>query len=124
MKQQRPIAAASLIKLGSCRLSSGAVISFSSPNSVQLRGQQVMLLAKYVELLLAGVRGVAPYALSGQRVPTVAEIQQIRQQLEASLGGRLPEPAVQLVPLKRTAAGQAAHLLVQVPSAAVAKQLV
>jgi hypothetical protein len=37
---------------------------------------------------------------------------------------RLSDPAVQLVTLKRTAAGQAAHLLVQVPTAAVAKQLV
>jgi hypothetical protein len=35
-----PIAAASLIKMGSYRLSSGHVISFGSPNRVQLRGQQ------------------------------------------------------------------------------------
>jgi hypothetical protein len=83
-----------------------------------------MLTAAYVGLLLAGVRGVGRYALGGQRVPSAAEIQQVKAQLEASLGMRLPDPAVQLVPLKRTAAGQAAHLLVQVPTAAVAKQLV
>jgi hypothetical protein len=43
-----PVAATSLIKMGSCRLSSGQVISFSSPNRVQLRGHQVMLTAAYV----------------------------------------------------------------------------
>jgi hypothetical protein len=50
--------------------------------------------------------------------------QQIKQRLESSLGYRLPEPAVQLVRLGRTAGGQAVHLLVQVPTAAVAKQLI
>jgi hypothetical protein len=85
-----------------------------------------MLTAGYVGLFLANVRGVSKYALGGQRVPTVAEMQQLKQRLELSLFYiiRLPEPAVQLVPLKRTSAGQAAHLLVQVPTKAVAKQLV
>jgi hypothetical protein len=84
-----------------------------------------MLTVAYVGPLLVGVRSVSKYALrGGQRVPSVAEMQWIKRHMEFSLGCRLPDPAVQLVPLSRTAGGQAAHLLVQVPTAAVAKQLV
>lgn len=118
-----PVAATSLIQLGHCTLSSGHTFSFSKPHRVQVCGQQVMLLASYVGKLLAGFRQISEYQLGGKRVPSQDELQQITQLLESSLG-RLPQPAVQLVPLTRKPAGQAAHLLVRVPTAAMAKKLV
>lgn len=118
-----PIAANSLIQAGSCSVGNVS-FGFQRPQRLQLRGHQVIQEAGFVGPVLAKVRRTSRYKLSGQRVPSAAELQQFQQLLEGSLGERLPSPAVQVVPLHRSANGQAAHLLVQVPTAAIASKLV
>jgi hypothetical protein len=46
---------------------------------LKIKGLLVVLAPKYVGNLLAAIRGIPPYKLGGDRVPTAEELEQIKQ---------------------------------------------
>jgi hypothetical protein len=72
---------------------------------------------------LVTLRGKSVYRDLGSRIPSDQEKQTLKSDLGAYVKQPLPQPAVQVVPLKHTA-GTAAHLLVNVPSMQWVKKLV
>jgi hypothetical protein len=99
------------------------ILHFSKVPGVQVTGCQVILKAHYLGVYLAALRGKSLYRNLGSRIPSDQEKQALLSDLGAYLKQPLPQPAVQVVPLKHTA-GTAAHLLVNVPSKQWVKKLV
>ena len=99
-----------------------ATLRFTKVQGVQVAGCQVILPASYLGVYLAALRSCSVYRL-GSRIPTAQEIAALQSDITAYVKQPLPQPAVQVVPLKHTA-GTAAHLLVNVPSKSWMKKLV
>eukprot|EP00877_Chromochloris_zofingiensis_P012345 jgi/Chrzof1/7364/Cz02g21040.t1 len=86
--------------------------------AIQLTGHQVILTANYLGCFLAHCRGISyrEHALQHKQSPPVCNSNR-------AAAGPTIGPDLQIVPLKKTA-GQAAHVLINVPSPEAAERLV
>ena len=99
------------------------LLRFTKVQGVQVAGWQVVMKAHYLGVYLAALRGKSVYRNLGSRIPSVQEQQALQADLAAHIKQPLPQPAVQVVPLKPST-GTVAHLLVSVPSKQWVKKLV
>ena len=127
-----PVSARIVMGVGSVTTSLGEV-RFAPPYPpLKVRGIQVVLGPHYVGNLLAIFRGVPPYKLGGQRIPTEAELRRIKQLVGEILGageegvcGPMPDdPPPQALRSKPNSGGQVAAVLLAVPSQAAADKLI
>jgi len=127
-----PVAARLLLERGVLRTKLGELQIAPPLPPLKIRGLQVVLGPHYVGNLLAAIRGISPYKLGGARVPTVEELDQIRQLVgevlragEREEVGEMPEdPPPQAIRGKATDKGQSASVLLAVPSQAAADELI
>eukprot|EP00877_Chromochloris_zofingiensis_P004800 jgi/Chrzof1/14320/UNPLg00593.t1 len=100
-------------------------LMFRPVPAIQLTGHQVVLTANYLGCFLAHCRGISRYKLQGACTPTQAELTSLQHVIEQQVGQLLPTvgPDLHIVPLKKTA-GQAAHVLINLPSLEAAERLV
>ena len=127
-----PVAAQLLLQRGSLPTRLGDLQIAPPLPPLKIRGLQVVLGQRYVGNLLAAIRGISPYKLGEDRIPTAGELEQIKQLVGEVLGagekegvGVMPEdPPPQALRGKVSDKGQAASLLLAVPSQAAADELI